>query len=48
MLKIAALNALTQIDPGRAAGILRTASSDPDEEVARVAAHLLTLTSERY
>jgi len=48
MLKIAAMNALTRIDPARAAGILRNSSSDPDEEVARVAAHLLTLTSERY
>jgi HEAT repeat protein len=48
MLKIASLNALTQIDPGRAAGILCKASGDPDAEVARVAAHLLTLTAERY
>ncbi len=48
MLKIAAMNALTQIDPARAAESVREASNDPDEEVARVAVNLLTLISERY
>jgi HEAT repeat protein len=48
MLKIAAMNALTQIDPVRASGVLRKVSGDVDEEVARVALHLLSLISERY
>lgn len=48
MLKIAAMNALAQIDPARAAGLLSAAQNDPDEEVSRVASHLLERTSERY
>lgn len=47
MLKITALQALVQIDPGKAALFLRQALADPDEEVAIVAANLLEAVAER-
>ena len=47
MLKITALQSMVQIDPLRAALLLQKAKTDPDEEVATVAANLLDAVSER-
>lgn len=48
MLKITALQSLVQIDPAKAIVFLERALTDPDEEVAHVAANLLDAVSERH
>jgi HEAT repeat protein len=48
MLQIAAMQAIVQIDPVRAALLLQRAKTDHDEEVARVAANLLDALEERF
>jgi HEAT repeat protein len=47
LLQIAAMQAVVQIDPARAKGLLQKAALDRDEEVARVAASLLATLDER-
>jgi HEAT repeat protein len=47
MLQIAAMQAVVQIDPVKAAMLLQKAKLDQDEEVARVAANLLSTLEER-
>lgn len=47
MLKISALQAIVQIDPVKSSLFLEAALQDQDEDVANVAANLLTAVSER-